>query len=614
METMKKRMKRVVALGLCIALLAANVLSASAETNVDIEQTKETVVEEEQLMEEGQPTEEEQPATEGVLEEEKQPTTEQLEEEEKQSVAEEMLEGESQSTEELVVEEEQSVEEPTVAVYQMLEEVPIPVLKIQAHVQNEGWQDWKTSGELVGTTGKSLRVEALRIEIDSIYEGDIEYRVHVQNEGWQNWKCNGELAGTTGKSLRLEAIQIRLTGELAEKFGLVYATHVADLGWLGEVTTGEFAGTEGYSKRMESIILQIKPIDEVQAGTKTGFVKKNSQALKYSGHVQNLGDVSAVSNGDVLGTSGRSLRIEGMQLALNTNTLGISGGIQYRAHVQDYGWMNWVSGGAFVGTRGESKRIEALQIQLTGDIADKYDIFYRVHVQNIGWMGWAKNGEMAGTSNHAYRMEAVQILLQQKEAPVPGSTSDHYREGKNGWYYEGGYKFYYKNNVKLSDVRSIIGQQPSYEIMINKQASCVTVYAKDGNNGYIIPVVAFACSPGSGTPTGTFYTSDKYRWQQLYGAMGQWCTRITGHILFHSPPYTKKNNRTLWPKEYNKLGTWASQGCVRLRSGDAKWLYDNCASKTKVTIYNSSTPGPLGKPTYAKIPLSQNWDPTDPTI
>ena len=108
--------------------------------------------------------------------------------------------------------------------------------------------------------------------------------------------------------------------------------------------------------------------------------------------------------------------------------------------------------------------------------------------------------------------------------------------------------------------------------------------------------------------------ADKYRWHELYGAMGQWCTRITGHILFHSPPYTKFDNHTLWAKEYNKIGTWASQGCVRLRSGDAKWIYDNCKSSTKVIIYNNSNPGPLGKPVYAKIPLSQNWDPTDPTV
>ena len=95
--------------------------------------------------------------------------------------------------------------------------------------------------------------------------------------------------------------------------------------------------------------------------------------------------------------------------------------------------------------------------------------------------------------------------------------------------------------------------------------------------------------------------------------MGQWCTRITGHILFHSPPYTSKNNRTLWAKEYNKLGTWASQGCVRLRSGDAKWLYDNVPKGTKVIISDSITaPKNITIEQAPKIPLTQSYDPTDP--
>lgn len=192
------------------------------------------------------------------------------------------------------------------------------------------------------------------------------------------------------------------------------------------------------------------------------------------------------------------------------------------------------------------------------------------------------------------------------------STAVSVVKAKNGWYYENGYKFYYQDNEKVEDVRAIIGTQSSYEIRVNKQMSCVTVYAKDGNNGYIIPVVAFACSPGSDTPTGTFYTQNKYRWHHLYGADGQFCTRITGHVLFHSPPYSSFDNHTLWPKEYNRLGTWASAGCVRLRSGDAKWIYDNCSLQTKVVIYNSSVAGPFSKPVYEKIPLSQTWDPTDP--
>jgi uncharacterized protein YjdB len=36
------------------------------------------------------------------------------------------------------------------------------------------------------------------------------YQAHVQNIGWQKQVCNGAVAGTTGRSLRMEAIRIIL--------------------------------------------------------------------------------------------------------------------------------------------------------------------------------------------------------------------------------------------------------------------------------------------------------------------------------------------------------------------------------------------------------------------
>ena len=66
------------------------------------------------------------------------------------------------------------------------------------------------------------------------------------------------------------------------------------------------------------------------------------------------------------------------------------------------------------GTSGRSLRLEAMQISLSGDMAKHYDIYYRVHAQNFGWLGWAKNGESAGTAGYAYRLEGMQIVLVEK--------------------------------------------------------------------------------------------------------------------------------------------------------------------------------------------------------
>ena len=230
--------------------------------------------------------------------------------------------------------------------------------------------------------------------------------------------------------------------------------------------------------------------------------------------------------------------------------------------------------------------MEAIKLHLTGELAEKYDIYYRVHTQTFGWLDWAKNGQMAGTTKGGKRMEAIQIQLVKKGGKAPGATAKPY--------------VYIEPPAITKD---------TYEIRVNKQESCITIY-KDG-----VPIKAMTCSPGDATPVGTFYLAGKWRWNALMGGVqGQYCSQIQGDFLFHSVLYNKTNPRTLIPSSYNNLGKRVSHGCVRLQVIDAKWIFDNCPRGTKITIYNSSDPGPLGKPALQKIPGSQTWDPTDPAI
>lgn len=155
-----------------------------------------------------------------------------------------------------------------------------------------------------------------------------------------------------------------------------------------------------------------------------------------------------------------------------------------------------------------------------------------------------------------------------------------------------------------------------YLIKVNKRMNTVTIYGKDSKGKYTKPVKAMVCSGGSATPIGTFKTPAKYRWATLMGpSYGQYSTRIYKGFLFHSVWYYRNGDKSSQSYvQYNKLGTTASHGCVRLTVADAKWIYDNCPLGTTVTIYNSSNPGPLGKPKAYKVPSNQKmgWDPTDP--
>ena len=158
-----------------------------------------------------------------------------------------------------------------------------------------------------------------------------------------------------------------------------------------------------------------------------------------------------------------------------------------------------------------------------------------------------------------------------------------------------------------------------YMLYVNRKQNIVTVYKKDAQGNYTVPIKAMICSVGNEqgeTPVGTFNTTDRYTWRLLVGGVyGQYATRITGHILFHSVPYDAQNKGALNPAEYNKLGVPASHGCIRLTVADAKWIYDNCPPGTPVKIYDSDKKEPLERPTAQKIDLNspnKGWDPTDP--
>lgn len=160
-------------------------------------------------------------------------------------------------------------------------------------------------------------------------------------------------------------------------------------------------------------------------------------------------------------------------------------------------------------------------------------------------------------------------------------------------------------------------EKSPYLIKVNRACNTITIYEKDKKGTYTVPVKAMVCSVGTGnlTITGTFQTKAKYRWKLLMGDVyGQYATRIVKGILFHSVYYYENNNpATLATKQYNKLGTAASHGCIRVSVADAKWIYDNCPVGTTVVVYDDKkNPGPLGKPEAIKITKANGWDPTDP--
>lgn len=178
-------------------------------------------------------------------------------------------------------------------------------------------------------------------------------------------------------------------------------------------------------------------------------------------------------------------------------------------------------------------------------------------------------------------------------------------------------------NVDKSQMFSIPqGYSQKYCIAVNRATNTVTVYEKGDDGKFTKPVKAMVCSVGlnGGTPVGQFKTYDYFgeKWHLMVDSTyGRYALRITGSIMFHSVTYTVNQDKSsLQYNEYNKLGSAASHGCVRLCLADAKWLTENTSNGTIVKIFDGApSADPLGKPTPKRIDVNsanRGWDPTDP--
>ena len=332
---------------------------------------------------------------------------------------------------------------------------PEDVLKLyySTHVQNVGWLPFVPEGEVSGTVGPGLRLEGLKVNLVNTtgYKGGISYSTHIQNVGWQApvtvqtdgsstaVAAMGDLSGTEGQGLRLEAVRMELTGELGRHFDIYYRVHAQSVGWMGWAKNGTEAGTAGLGLRLEAIqVCLVYHGGPVPADTYGGVSAPAgaprmidpaavSAGLRYKAtvHVQNIGDITYSSANGIaqIGTSGQGLRLEAMTLELIDRPE--AGWIKYETHIQNIGWQGYRQEGVLSGTMGPGLRLEAVRIQLTDDMAAEYDVYYRTHVQNIGWTGWAKNGQSCGSANYGYRMEAMQILIVPKGL-APGFNTDYF--------------------------------------------------------------------------------------------------------------------------------------------------------------------------------------------
>lgn len=308
-----------------------------------------------------------------------------------------------------VINEEEKIEQNEYGISTTSLETDELGVKYLAHVQDIGWQKYVENGAEAGTTGRNLKIEAMKIELlNNKSNINIKYSSYIQDSGWQNPVQDGQQTGTTGRNLKMEAIKIWL--ENTNEYSVMYRTHVQDFGWQEWKYDGEISGNLCDNKKIEAI--EIKIIAKVES----------KMSVLYSSHVQDIGWENKKQEYDISGTTGRNLKVEAVTIKLKNAPNGIK--LKYKTYVQYSGWQSWAEEDQVSGTTGHNLKIYGIRIKLEG--TNKYSIYYRVHIQDEGWDNWKKNGEIAGNIADERKIEAIQIKIEEESHSISNSIGLEY--------------------------------------------------------------------------------------------------------------------------------------------------------------------------------------------
>jgi hypothetical protein len=126
----------------------------------------------------------------------------------------------------------------------------------RAHVETLGWLAPVHDGQVAGTTGSGLRLEALMIDTRKLPGVKIKASAHIQSDGTVNYGYidHNTIIGTVGKKKRLEAIMLDVEGLEAGK-KLRVQVHFDKTGW-GAVVPSD-GGSFGLGKETQAIKMWI---------------------------------------------------------------------------------------------------------------------------------------------------------------------------------------------------------------------------------------------------------------------------------------------------------------------------------------------------------------------
>ena len=274
-----------------------------------------------------------------------------------------------------------------------------PTIQYNAKTQKIGWQNQVTEPNSTGTTGRSLKLYQLKINLLNVPYSTHLYGTIKTTAGQKNYDNieNDTLIGIDGKAMT----QVNFGLENVPGYHLEYRVHSSNLGWQSWVKQGNKAG-DG-NNEIQAIDFKLVKDDDI---------KVTAPKIYYNGHIADKGWLNYVPDSQIGGTVGKSIYLQAFHLGIdNAEEYNLSG----KVYVDGKGWQNYdeINPNTVLGTTGQNKAIKAINLNL--DLPG-YRLEYQVHSSNIGWQNWVKSGQIAGDEKN--NIESIRFRLVEDNSKI----------------------------------------------------------------------------------------------------------------------------------------------------------------------------------------------------
>ena len=176
--------------------------------------------------------------------------------------------------------------------------------------------------------------------------------------GWYSYPWDGCLH-YNGKADERRPFQE--PGEAVNDAGLWYRAHVQDVGWLDAVHDGQVAGTVTFAKAMEAF--KVAPPEGWVLDVAVHVAKKGWLRFKGIRRGKSSGEGSSKTD-PVIGTVGENLAIEDVSVKVTKRPEGDKRRLWFRVHQAGKGWKAWTKEGYASGSDGLGIPLEAIQMKV----------------------------------------------------------------------------------------------------------------------------------------------------------------------------------------------------------------------------------------------------------